>query len=88
MSPKCLSFTSKNTGGEYVHKLTVNEIPKHKHTANYSNNTTTSDTLNWGFDWHYGVAGTSDGAIYSTGGSGSHNNIQPYVVTYMFKRIS
>jgi hypothetical protein crov148 len=29
-----VSFTAGNTGGEYKHKLTVNELPKHAHAEN------------------------------------------------------
>lgn len=29
-----VSFTAGNTGGEYKHKLTVNELPEHAHSEN------------------------------------------------------
>ena len=35
------------------------------------------------------IVGARNGTFYidETGGSASHNNVQPYVVTYMWKRI-
>ena len=40
-----MSFTANSTGGEYKHKLTVDEIPNHKH-AVYIQNTTSNPQVN------------------------------------------
>ena len=85
-----VSFSAGDKGGEYKHTLTVQEMPSHTH--NFS-----SGSPNLYQRSAYG-GGSSDGlipwqpksytlyAIQSTGGSQSHNNIQPYIVTYMWKR--
>lgn len=74
--------TVEETGGEKTHKLTVSEIPAHNHGAYY----TGSSTQHKGYGW-YGTSG-SDMAydVISTGGSGAHNNLQPYITCYMYKR--
>jgi hypothetical protein len=79
--------TLGETGGAKTHTLTVNEIPSHSHTTvvNLSNpdspNSTpavTNSANNSGtFD------PVADGA---TGGGLAHNNLQPYIVVYMWKR--
>ena len=40
-----MSFTTNSAGGEYKHKLTVDEMPKHKH-AVYIQNTTSNPQVN------------------------------------------
>ena len=74
--------TTEKTGGEKTHTLTVSEIPAHNHGGYY----TGSSTQHKGYDW-YGTSG-SDMAYdaISTGGSGAHNNLQPYITCYMYKR--
>ena len=78
--------TVEETGGEKEHTLTVDEIPSHNHT--YSNSVVTGN-----FKW-WGAAGTNYGDTHSstntgdTGGGQAHNNLQPYIVLYMWKRIA
>lgn len=82
-----MSFTANSTGGEYAHKLTVDEIPSHRH--------------EWGrppmrtveFKSGTAVYGTKDGVYniitdYTShiGGDESHNNIQPYITVYFWRR--
>ena len=81
------------TGGEYTHKLTVAEMPIHSHDAKlHSGGTTaapiagfanTSNANNSGI-----VSGGSMFGIIKTGGDAAHNNIQPYITAYFWKRIS
>lgn len=88
------TFTANTTGGEYLHKLTIAEMPSHSHSiySGYGDKddpTVSTDAYRyqyWGGSergWHKGSLGTG-----AEGGSESHNNIQPYIVTYMWKRIS
>lgn len=76
----------EKTGGEKTHTLSINEIPNHNH--NEGGNVTYVGG---------GIAGTSarvtgDGDSYrvlefqSRGGSQAHNNLQPYITCYMWKR--
>jgi len=73
----------EETGGAKTHTLTIAEMPAHTHQL---------------------LSGTTDGAgsniadmslsnnnlitSGSTGGGGAHNNLQPYIVVYMWKRTS
>ena len=92
-----MSFTANNTYGEYKHKLTVNEMPNHNHTnsnANYAGfmqatkNWTNTGDINLYIKTE--TAGKNYGiyAISSTGGSASHNNIQPSICVYLWRRKS
>ena len=70
-------------GGAKTHTLSIAEMPSHTHTINGIENPSGS-----------GANGSSDGAssftnsltTNATGGGGAHNNLQPYVVVYMWKR--
>jgi hypothetical protein len=79
--------TAEETGGEKYHQLTTNEMPKHHHeftffttgTAHYRNGMQQvglSNTVSG-----YGAAGMAD-----AGGNAAHNNLQPYITCYMYKR--
>ena len=81
-------FTINSTGGEYQHKLTTSEMPSHTHGINSAGQ---AGSTAWGYAiaWDGKAAiETSSARISNTGGSQSHNNIQPYVVTYIWKRVS
>lgn len=92
------SYTNGSTGGEANHTLTVAEMPSHNHTQSqhrhkeankyssgsgsasayvYSSNRTAVD--------HYTDYQTP--TINNTGGGQAHNNMPPYLVVYMWKRI-
>ena len=79
--------TPEKTGGEETHSLHISEMPKHNHgmlnynetgyTVNYS-----SGSVLFGSDIGY------EGNINTSyNGSGvPHNNLQPYITCYMWKR--
>lgn len=83
VDPNDTSFdTAEEKGGEKTHTLTVSEIPSHNHGAYYTGSSTSDKYYNW-----YGAAGnamTYD--AINTGGGGAHNNLQPYITCYMWKR--
>ena len=77
------TFNVNSTGGEYNHRLTIEEMPSHNHVYKaYKMYVTSGSTMELGVDPSANVnSGTEQ-----TGGSQSHNNLQPYIVTYMWKR--
>ena len=75
--------TVEKTGGEKEHTLTVDEMPSHKHGFGQQFATTSSLSGAYGY---YMIAGTQTDVIKNTGGNQPHNNLQPYITCYMWKR--
>lgn len=79
-----MSFTSAgDTGGEYNHTLTIEEIPSHAHryTVTYGGGGSSALT-------QYYNSKANQGNLPTTyiGGSKSHNNLSPYIVVYFWRR--
>lgn len=78
------SYTAGNTGGEATHYLTESEMPSHNH----------GYAMRAGSNGGWTIAQMSNGAgqyfgyTERTGGSQAHNNMPPYLVVYMWKRIA
>ena len=71
------------TGGEKTHKLTVSEMPSHKHSLPYRVGGGGGST--WYTD--PGTAeGYSDSKSEAKGGDQAHNNLQPYIVVSFWRR--
>ena len=88
------SFTNGVTAGEYTHKLTNDEMPRHTHTSSVfgfqaSAYITENNKTNLWIVGEEMVATTYGTSQISSvaGGSESHNNMEPYIVTYIYKRI-
>lgn len=77
--------TAEKTGGEKEHTLTVDEMPRHNHTI--SNRLSGSQSLSGDYG-AYLLAGTNNSWVKDTGGDQPHNNLQPYITCYMWKRVS
>lgn len=75
--------TVEKTGGEKEHTLTVDEMPSHKHDFGQQFATTSNLSGEYGY---YMIAGTQTDVIKNTGGNQPHNNLQPYITCYMWKR--
>lgn len=73
--------TAGATVGSATHTLTTAEMPAHVHSG-VQNNT------GGGFNNGYASGPYTPGDSGSTGGGGSHNNIQPTLVAYVWKRDS
>ena len=88
------TFTNGVTDGEYMHKLTNDEMPRHTHTSSVfgfqaSAYITENNKTNLWIVGEEMVATTYGTSQISSvaGGSESHNNMEPYIVTYIYKRI-
>lgn len=82
-------LASEKTGGEKTHELSINEMPSHTH-ANYAKrtNVTINSSGNTIISCHRSNTGASTGDnIGKTGSNAPHNNLQPYITCYMWKRI-
>ena len=78
--------TVKKTGGEKSHKLTIDEMPKHKPQAllNTGDSNTSGSAINWKIV-HNGRFYGGD-MFKSFGGDQAHNNLQPYITCYIWIR--
>lgn len=88
------TYKPGSTGGEATHTLTANEMPKHAHymasgngggedtwtpdAGSYLVNSVTSEKNTW---W-------AQLGMNNAGGSAAHNNMPPYLVVNMWKRIN
>ena len=83
------------TGGEYAHTLSQQEMPQHVHVLNASNQTGNSNNPSFGGTGHLlaqepgnvysnsfspGAAALNAGSVSNVGGSQPHPNQQPYLV--------
>lgn len=82
--------TVEKTGGAKTHTLTINEMPSHTH--NFKGGRTSIAAASDGIGLMGGTGSDGYGnwgsMVQGTGGGQSHNNLQPYITCYMFKRIS
>ena len=74
--------TVDKTGGEKTHTLTTAEMPKHTHTVSYAKYDRGSGSLT-ASALEYSSSSKNTG---SAGGGAAHNNLQPYVTVYYWKR--
>lgn len=82
--------TIGKTSGEKTHTLTIDEMPKHRHTqisANSGSSGLTGTTYS-GLGWSTGNNEILGNAMQNTGGSQPHNNLQPYQVVAYWKRVA
>lgn len=87
--------TVEKTGDEKTHTLTTSEMPSHTHAYSSKGAAIRADASvatehGWGGGPWYGDGGSLFSSFgtetESRGGNGSHNNLQPYITVYMWKR--
>ena len=82
-------YKANTTGGEAAHTLTNNEIPNHQHSIWFPNSGG-EQSAEIGYpevgskNTYYAEASKTSGA----GGGAAHNNMPPYLVVYMWRRLS
>ncbi len=72
-----------STKGEYEHKLTINEMPRHRHDWKYGREGDDDDTGGSNDEFTYQKVNNNintDYPIDYTGGDQAHNNVQPSIV--------
>ncbi|NCB95603.1 MAG: hypothetical protein EOM35_03930 [Negativicutes bacterium] len=75
----------EKTGGAETHTLTIEQIPSHTH--GYGGDSRAAEGGGtWAVVGNDGSAGSR--VTGSRGGGGAHNNLQPYITCYMWKRVS
>ena len=78
--------------GEKTHKLTISEMPEHNHDF-VANNYNTSGWASYphftgGYDEQKKANDVGFNPILMNGGDQAHNNLQPYLVCYIWQRTS
>lgn len=76
--------TVGKTGGSKTVTLTVDQIPKHSHTTSGGWGAGPSDTGSFRVDVNSPANKWAN--VGSTGGGKAHDNLQPYITCYMYKR--
>ena len=75
--------TVEETGGSKTHTLSVAELPAHTHSYDRQNTSTDNISID---DITRTTGGNSSATSGSTGSGSAHNNLQPYITVYMWKR--
>lgn len=82
------TFEISSTGGEYKHKLTVDEMPSHDHRLQFRGGQNIQPNDPYADDKPMLQGSNVYGKnVDTTGGDRSHNNVQPYVTVYFWKRV-
>ena len=84
--------TIEKTGGAKTHTLTTAEMPAHNHSVQGGYDGAASHVH--GYSHGHGMIGTAQSGnngtypinVGNSGSGGAHNNLQPYITCYMWKR--
>ena len=80
--------TAEETGGSKTHTLTESQIPSHRHQVgsqdSSAGNGGAAGNQEFVRDFGSGIGNPCNTSF--TGGGSAHNNVQPYIVVYMWKR--
>lgn len=75
--------TVEKTGGAKTHTLTTSEIPAHTHSYAVADFWAADNSSGGGSSYQGNNAAGTTG---SAGSGGAHNNLQPYITAYIWKR--
>lgn len=84
-------YKANTTGGEEKHALTTDEMPEHRHSIYYPNSGGPYGDAAISYPEGSGTDKTWEAEMCKTqsaGGSAAHNNMPPYLVVYMWRRLS
>ena len=84
-------FYVNQKGGAYSHLLQTTEIPAHKHQIKTNNDDWNNSSGGGNFGTtHDGANGWANNNWYTenAGGGVAHNNMPPFLVVYMWRRVS
>lgn len=83
-----MSFTAASTGGYYRVILTEGQMPKHSHFQNVvaPNGQGTGIRSDYNSDCTKGGVYPQNCSTSEKGNNESHNNMQPYITVYFWKR--
>lgn len=81
------NYTLGDTGGEATHKLTIQEMPSHVHQTDKYYNTDQGGNDFYGSNATGSKVTTANGMV-AAGGDQPHNNMPPYLVVSIWKRVS
>lgn len=78
------------TGGEKAHQLTIEEMPSHRHVIHGRIDRNQGSGTIFREIYSYNETGGTESNVesFATGGNKAHNNMQPYITVYMWRRIS
>lgn len=95
------TYLNGSTGGEKNHTLTIDEMPSHQHPENIASNYSAkvpftanyaggSSVDGYSFSTNSGVIALKQTRVKTddTGAGQPHNNMPPYIVKYVWERIS
>lgn len=78
------TYAAGSTGGEATHKLTVEEMPSHRH--GITSRTESGDYYSYAVSSGNTTQTIGDITTKAVGGSQAHNNMPPYLAVYVWKR--
>ena len=79
--------TAEETGGAKTHTLTEAEVPAHVH-GELAPTSASGGALRFATDTNANGSVAAGLNTASAGGDGAHNNMPPYIVVYLWKRVS
>ena len=84
--------TVEEVGGAKTHTITTAQMPAHRHKVSSGNGDWNDffagSSAAYGIDPIYNSGNKTQNTTEEVGGGEAHNNLQPYIVTYLWKRLT